>query len=298
MKRDYDVIVVGGGPGGISCAALLAKKGARTLVLEKNDRVGGKPATLSTNGFTCERWPTGGLPVKGGSWLEVFKALGIESRFRVVVRDVAVVYRRNDGQWIRRVTQMDPYVLPDPNNLFDDWGLNEKERQIALQVLTDVATLSGDRLDALDNVSVHEFLMQYGGVPGPLYGYFAFLAHAFNVMTAELRSVYDGLEQKVSERTRQLTDANRELRYKAMQLKLSAEVGRVATSILDLDILLDRVTRLVLDTYAHVYEVSHVTIWRQDDLGGRAECLASSGEGTTAVAHVGVGDATIVGQTR
>ena len=189
MKRDYDVIVVGGGPGGIACAALLAKKGARTLVLEKNDRVGGKPATLSTNGFTCERWPTGGLPVKGGSWLEVFKALGIESRFRVVVKDVAVVYRRNDGQWIRRVTQMDPYVLPDPNNLFDDWGLNEKERQIALQVLTDVATLSGDRLDALDNVSVHEFLMQYGGVPGPLYGYFAFLAHAFNVGVVELVSM-------------------------------------------------------------------------------------------------------------
>ncbi len=189
MKRQYDVIVIGGGPGGVSCAALLAKKGVRTLVLEKNDRVGGKPATLSAKGFTCERWPTGGLPVKGGSWLEAFKALGIESRFRVIVKDVGVIYRRADGQWIRRVTQMDPYVLPDPNNMFDDWGLNAAEREVALKVLADIAMMPPDKLDTLDNVSVHDFLMQYEGLPKPLYGYFAFLAHAFNVGVVELVSM-------------------------------------------------------------------------------------------------------------
>ena len=63
------------------------------------------------------------------------------------------------------------------------------------------------------------------------------LARAFNIMTAELRSLYASLEQKVDERTQQLTDVNRELRYKAMQLRLSAEVGRVATSIIDPDLL-------------------------------------------------------------
>ena len=189
MKKLYDVIVVGGGPGGITCAALLAKKGVKTLVLEKNDRVGGRPATVSVKGFTCERWPTGGLPVKGGSWLEAFKALGIESKFRVIVKDMVTIYRRSNGKWIRRITQMDPYVLPDPNNLFDDWGLKGKQREIALQVLTDVATMPPDKLDALDNVSVHDFLSQYKDLPQPLYGYFAFLAHAFNVGVVELVSM-------------------------------------------------------------------------------------------------------------
>ena len=94
MKNTYDVIVVGGGPGGITCAALLAKKGVKTLVLEKNDRVGGRPATVISKGFTCERWPTGGLPVKGGSWLEAFKALGIESKFRDVLLST---HRRDHG---------------------------------------------------------------------------------------------------------------------------------------------------------------------------------------------------------
>ncbi|NIO43501.1 MAG: HAMP domain-containing protein, partial [Burkholderiales bacterium] len=59
------------------------------------------------------------------------------------------------------------------------------------------------------------------------------LARAFNVMTTKLRLVYEDLEHKVKERTQQLESANAEVRYQAMQLAVSAEVGRVVTSILD-----------------------------------------------------------------
>ncbi|MBN1642413.1 MAG: HAMP domain-containing protein [Anaerolineae bacterium] len=123
------------------------------------------------------------------------------------------------------------------------------------------------------------------------------LGHAFNVMSTELRSLYDGLEQKVAERTEQLTEANEELRYKAMQLKLSAEVGRVATSILDLELLLDRVTRLILDTYAHVYAVRYVAIWRQDEVGERVERLSSRGrDADSDVRYALAGDGNLIGQ--
>lgn len=123
------------------------------------------------------------------------------------------------------------------------------------------------------------------------------LARAFNIMTTELRSVYNGLEQKVSDRTRQLTEANRELRYKAMQLKLSAEVGRVATSILDLDLLLCRVTELVLETYAHVYDVYYVAILLQDEFGERLERQAYSGSAASQPISISmVGDGSLVGQ--
>lgn len=46
-RKEYDVIVVGGGPGGVTCAAFLAKWGLKTLLIEKNERVGGKMITLS-----------------------------------------------------------------------------------------------------------------------------------------------------------------------------------------------------------------------------------------------------------
>jgi signal transduction histidine kinase len=123
------------------------------------------------------------------------------------------------------------------------------------------------------------------------------LAQAFNVMTAELRSLYTRLEQKVAERTQQLTDANRELRFKAMQLRLSAEVGRVATSILDPDLLLRRVTELVLETYAHVYDVYYVAILLQDEFGERIERQACSGRGgESEVLQAATGDETLIGQ--
>ncbi|MEA1937253.1 MAG: NAD(P)/FAD-dependent oxidoreductase [Patescibacteria group bacterium] len=42
MKDKYDVIIVGAGPAGLSCAEVLAKGGKSVLVLEKNSEVGPK----------------------------------------------------------------------------------------------------------------------------------------------------------------------------------------------------------------------------------------------------------------
>jgi signal transduction histidine kinase len=124
------------------------------------------------------------------------------------------------------------------------------------------------------------------------------LARAFNVMTAELRSLYEELEHKVAERTRQLVEANLELRYKAMQLKLGAEMGRIATSILDLDLLLYRVTNLIQETYAHVYDVQYVSIWLQDEFGDRLERQSFRGHAPDVRGSaVAVGDSNILGQT-
>jgi signal transduction histidine kinase len=124
------------------------------------------------------------------------------------------------------------------------------------------------------------------------------LARAFNIMTAELRSVYSDLERKVAERTSQLTEANRQLRYQAMQLRLSAEVGRVATSILDLDVLLECVTQLILDSYAHVYYVDYVAVLLGDEFGEWVERQVWSGrDAGCGVSLVAIGDDCPVGQT-
>jgi phytoene dehydrogenase-like protein len=46
MKREYDVIVAGGGVGGLAAGALLAKAGKKVLLLEKKKNVGGRAATF------------------------------------------------------------------------------------------------------------------------------------------------------------------------------------------------------------------------------------------------------------
>jgi signal transduction histidine kinase len=109
------------------------------------------------------------------------------------------------------------------------------------------------------------------------------LARAFNVMTTKLRVLYADLEQKVEERTQQLQQANAEIRYRAMQLAISAEVGRVVTSILDQDILLSQVVELIRDCFqayfVGIYFVDVDSQWAvfQEGSGGLGEKLKATG---------------------
>ena len=50
----YDAIVVGAGYGGATCAALLAKRGLRVCVVDKNPLPGGKAMTLRKDGHAYE----------------------------------------------------------------------------------------------------------------------------------------------------------------------------------------------------------------------------------------------------
>lgn len=52
------VIVIGAGPGGLSAGMILASRGFEVVVHEKKDRVGGRNAPLTADGFVFETGPT------------------------------------------------------------------------------------------------------------------------------------------------------------------------------------------------------------------------------------------------
>src|SRR5687767_4189630 len=83
----HDVVVIGGGHNGLVCAALLAGKGRRPLVLERADRVGGA-AQMSeiASGFRC---PT--LAHRAAIDPALVRAFALERRGLHIVRPPALV---------------------------------------------------------------------------------------------------------------------------------------------------------------------------------------------------------------
>jgi len=51
---DYDIIIIGGGVGGTAIGAILASKGLKTLLLEKNKFIGGRCSTYEKDGFKID----------------------------------------------------------------------------------------------------------------------------------------------------------------------------------------------------------------------------------------------------
>ncbi|MBU1751389.1 MAG: HAMP domain-containing protein [Chloroflexi bacterium] len=123
------------------------------------------------------------------------------------------------------------------------------------------------------------------------------LAQAFTIMTEELRRSYEHLQNTVTERTKQLQEANRQLQRYAMRLALSAEIGRIATAILDPATLLEQTTRLICESYGF----AHVGIFLLDETGQaiilRSDAHASPDEAAMIPRRVLVGDGTVIGQS-
>jgi GAF domain-containing protein len=92
------------------------------------------------------------------------------------------------------------------------------------------------------------------------------LAEAFNSMTTQLRQVLGDLERRVTERT---LDLERQSAY----LQASAEVGRAATSILEIDRLIGQVVDLVRERFSLYY----VGLFLVDSTGEWAVLRAGTG---------------------
>ncbi|MDQ7785490.1 MAG: NAD(P)/FAD-dependent oxidoreductase [Desulfomonilaceae bacterium] len=89
-----DVLVLGAGMGGLSAAALLARKGLKTLVAERLPRIGGRCSTLDYKGFKCT---TGVIGVELGGVVEnLFRTVGA----KFDVREAGAPHYLIDGRTV------------------------------------------------------------------------------------------------------------------------------------------------------------------------------------------------------
>jgi phytoene dehydrogenase-like protein len=82
----YDVIIIGGGMGGLSAGAHLASKGLKVLLLEQHHKVGGCTTSFKRGDFTFEvalHVMAGGLKEKNGAIYKLMKACGVDKKVTV-----------------------------------------------------------------------------------------------------------------------------------------------------------------------------------------------------------------------
>ena len=101
------------------------------------------------------------------------------------------------------------------------------------------------------------------------------LSIAFNSMVDQLRTTFQGLEERVRERTAELFQSNEQLEYRASRLQMVAEVAHAFTAITDPDQLLT----LAVTTISEKFGFYHVGIFRVDKHGEYAVLVASNSEG-------------------
>jgi len=170
-KGSYDVIVVGAGFGGSSCAALLAKRGLKVLLLEKNSKAGGKAIAISKKGFTYTAWVVITAPVQDNTFEVVLKELGMENRVELVTPDPSggAIFKNSKGKHVP-MPPMPSDSVQDPNIIFDWLEVKEEERADALNVLTELTLMAPQDIDRLDDISFAEWLSRYK-LPKTVYGY-------------------------------------------------------------------------------------------------------------------------------
>ena len=173
MTERYDVIVVGAGPGGTTCSALLAKWGLKVLLIDKNAQVGGKAMTLSKNGFKYELWPILACPSTDTVFEAVLEELGMPDRvqFHRPHPLARVSYGAPTGE-VRTLELPGAGKPLDPEDLFKFLGVDNEEMPEVMRLFTDLLSMPPHEQDLLDDVDVLEFLNRYS-IPRSLYSFLA-----------------------------------------------------------------------------------------------------------------------------
>ncbi len=175
MSKNYDVIVVGAGPGGVACGALLAKWGLKTLLLDKNSRIGGKAMTVSKNGFRYEYWPIAACPATNTQIHWLLKTLGLEKDVELIAPDpLGIMHYETPSGKIKTMIMPGGGKAMDPQEAFNLLGIKDADMPEIMRLFTDMLGMSRHDQNLLDDVSVLQFLDRYQ-IPKSMYSLLATL---------------------------------------------------------------------------------------------------------------------------
>jgi phytoene desaturase len=166
-SKPYDIIVIGGGAGGLTAAARATLAGFRPLLLEANDRLGGRFSTIEQDGYLL---PTGAVAIElGGPFFETFQLLGIDPQLRMPDPPVMIRVRGRDlrpgahvwNHMIKRVTKAAGAIAEGLSRARDE----ETGQDITLEAWVKRYTRSATMLSLFQSLAASIFTVNADELP-------------------------------------------------------------------------------------------------------------------------------------
>ena len=186
MSDRFDVIVVGAGFGGATCAALLARRGLRTLLVDKNAVPGGKGMTVGEKGFRYDLWPIVGGPSLNSRFAEALDELEMADQVEILTPEQSnvLLYRGAEGEFASLVGS----AVPNPEGAgaaLQLLGIQGEDLPEVVRLFGDIAQATPEQIRELDDVTFSEFLSRYR-LPQSLLSYLGMQANIIFVVPIDL----------------------------------------------------------------------------------------------------------------
>lgn len=149
MPKPKPVVIVGGGLAGVACARMLHRQQNPYLLLEAEDRVGGKLKTDWVQGFGCDR----GFQVLFTAYPAVERFVSLGKLNPKPFIPGALVW---DGDQLHSIRQDRPFATA-VNGLF---GM--KDKLLVLQLNQELESTELDEIYSMPDITAGEFLSAFG----------------------------------------------------------------------------------------------------------------------------------------
>lgn len=179
-KNGYDAAVIGTGLGGSACGALLAKAGLKTLILEKNEKIGGSCSYYEKEGFKVDIGTHMFSRGNFGPIGEVQRRLGIPRRIQFAqVSDLALL----TGMGYSLTLPKEAYRYPAfYYQLFRQLDVPLKDFIAVSKLFYDLVMMPDAEIEKWDERPVDEFVAKYVGENVRLLGYLGGILGLFFVI--------------------------------------------------------------------------------------------------------------------
>ncbi|HEY7955435.1 MAG TPA: NAD(P)/FAD-dependent oxidoreductase [Polyangia bacterium] len=175
MRRD--VVVIGSGIGGSAAAALLAKAGLRTLLVEKNPRIGGSCGWYDKRGFRVDYGTHLFTRGERGPLGVALRRLGARAEF-LRVDDLAEVR----GPGLKLIVPAQAWRMPQfCVEAVRQLRIPARELPKIIRLFYDILSMPRHEAEEWDGRTVEEFIFRYTEHPR-LFGLFGFLLGLYFIL--------------------------------------------------------------------------------------------------------------------